>query len=188
MGSVLVQLAQHVLLPRQGCDVLHLNMSGKAQRQSSLMWKWGIKTPYLHKHWKFHQTFSDVSPWPCGHFFAWHCCLYREYCFWLFPLLDFHSNVLLKNLLHIQIPEYSLTSEYNPHISHVMSCPARHKPGQNLALLDCMDVLTWSPVTIHLYYILNRVRQSKTKQADSGDKDSVQGINLLQLLTIFNLI
>lgn len=38
------------------------------------------------------------------------------------------------------------------------------------------------------YCFLDRVRQSKTKQADSCDKDSVQGSNLLWLWTIFNLI
>lgn len=42
--------------------------------------------------------------------------------------------------------------------------------------------------TIHWYCFLNKARQSRTKQADSCDKDAVLGSNLLLLLTIFNLI
>lgn len=63
--------------------------------------------------------------------------------------------------------------------------------GENFQIWEKRGVISTSyPVliTIHCYFFLNRVRQNKTKQADSCDKDSVQGSNLLQLLTIFNLI
>lgn len=108
------------------------------------------------------------------------------------PQKGLHSNSLLSNLLRVQSTEYSLPSEYNPHILPLMPLPARHKQGKKFSLFDKKEVVIWTPypalVTIHWYCFLNRVRQSKTKQADTCDKDSVQGSNLLQLLTIFNLI
>lgn len=101
----------------------------------------------------------------------------------------FYSTVLLSNLFQVQSTEYNLTWEYDPHILRLIPHPERHQ-GKCFKFdkKSCHLNILSNTNPNSLVFLSEKVRQNKTKQADSCDKDSVQGSNLLQLLTIFNLI